>query len=67
MTYEEAIKKLEELLAMLESGKLTLEESVKIYEEAVQLSEFCSKTLDAAELKITEIRSKQEAQADADL
>lgn len=52
LRFEEAMKKLEKIVADLESGNLSLEDSLKKYEEGVRLSVFCSKRLDEAEKKI---------------
>ena len=51
-TFEQAIKRLEEIVAELEEGNLPLEESLKIYEEGVELTEFCSTKLNETEDKI---------------
>lgn len=59
MTYETAIKRLEEIVTSLESGELPLDKSLKLYEEATELSAFCKKYLDDAEGKLT-ILSKSE-------
>lgn len=54
-TYEEAILRLEEIVSLLESGNLTLEESIKLFEEGTKLSAFCYKTLNSARLKVIEL------------
>ena len=41
MTYEEAINQLQKIAEDLESGKLTLDESVKLFEKSVELSKIC--------------------------
>jgi len=51
-TFEQAIKRLEEIVAELEEGNLPLEESLKIYEEGVELTKFCSTKLNETEEKI---------------
>ena len=51
-TFEQAIKRLEEIVAELEEGNLPLEESLKIYEEGVELTKFCSSKLNETEDKI---------------
>ena len=51
-TFEQAIKRLEEIVAELEEGNLPLEESLKIYEEGVELTKFCSTKLNETEDKI---------------
>ncbi len=51
-TFEQAIKRLEEIVAILEEGNLSLDESLKIYEEGVELTGFCSAKLNETEDKI---------------
>jgi exodeoxyribonuclease VII small subunit len=51
-SFEEHLTKLEKIVAQLESGDLTLEDSVRLFEEGVQLSEACKKELEVAEGKI---------------
>lgn len=41
MTYEQAINELQKIAEELESGKLTLDESVKLFEKSVELSKLC--------------------------
>ena len=48
MTYEQAYQKLEEYTEQLESGELTLDESLKVFEKAVALIRYCGKKLDGA-------------------
>jgi len=55
MTYEQAIKRLEEIVSELEKGGKTLDESVKLFEEGAALSEFCNMALKNAEMKITKL------------
>lgn len=55
MTYEQALDKLKETVSKLESGNISLTESVKLYEEGMRLSVFCTKCLDDAKQKITDI------------
>jgi len=50
--FEDALSKLEEIVEKLESGELSLEESLAAFEEGIRLSRICSKQLDAAERKI---------------
>jgi len=51
-SFEESLKKLESIVDQLERGDLALEESLKLFEEGVGLSNFCKKELDAAEGKV---------------
>jgi len=46
------LKKLESIVDRLEKGDLSLEESLKLFEEGVELSTSCKKELDAAEGKV---------------
>lgn len=54
-SFEEALKKLEQIVSQLEDNSITLEESVNLYEEGVKLSKFCSEILDDAELRIEQV------------
>ncbi len=51
--FEAAMKELEEIVKRLESGDLSLEESLKIFEEGIALSRYCFKKLEEAEKKIS--------------
>jgi exodeoxyribonuclease VII small subunit len=51
-TFEMAYARLEEILERMNSGKVSLEDSLKLYEEADQLIAWCSKRLTDAEKKI---------------
>lgn len=51
-TFETAMKRLEQIVAELESGDLSLEKSLKKFEEGVQLSTFCTEKLDETEKKV---------------
>ncbi|HGJ63866.1 TPA: exodeoxyribonuclease VII small subunit [bacterium] len=50
--FEDALKKLENIVEQLEDGELSLEESLAIFEEGIKLSRLCSKQLDDIERKI---------------
>ena len=51
--FEELLKELEEIVKELESGKLTLEESIEKYQRGVELSNICKeKLLSAKEIII---------------
>ena len=55
ISFEEAVSKLEEIVKKLESGNISLDESIKIYQEGIILSRVCSKKLEEAEGKILSI------------
>ncbi|HEX9080172.1 MAG TPA: exodeoxyribonuclease VII small subunit [Desulfuromonadaceae bacterium] len=50
--FESALKKLEEVVKRLEGGELTLEESLKAFEEGVKQAAFCSAKLNEAEKRV---------------
>ena len=52
MHFEEAFKRLEQIVGNLESGDLSLEESMKLFEEGIGLTEACKSRLEDAEQKI---------------
>ncbi len=51
-TFEEQLTALERVVEQLERGELTLEDSVRLFEEGVRLSRACKGELDAAEGRI---------------
>lgn len=50
--FEEAIRRLEQVVKDLESGDKTLDEALALYEEGKQLSALCDRYLQQAELKL---------------
>jgi exodeoxyribonuclease VII small subunit len=50
--FEEQLTALETVVERLERGELTLDESVRLFEEGVKLSNACKKELEAAEGRI---------------
>ncbi|HGY10877.1 MAG TPA: exodeoxyribonuclease VII small subunit [Desulfobacterales bacterium] len=52
-TFEQSMKKLEQIVQELESGDLPLEEAMLKFEEGIKLSRLCSGKLDETEKKIT--------------
>ena len=50
-SFEESLKKLETIVDQLEKGDLSLEDSIKLFEEGVGLSAACKKEIDTAEGK----------------
>ncbi len=54
-SFESAMQRLEEIVSELERGQLTLEESLKIFEEGVELTKFCAAKLNEAEKKIKQL------------
>lgn len=52
MNFEEAMTTLEDIVRKLESGSVSLDESLSAFEEAVSLVKFCNEKLEAAEQKV---------------
>ncbi len=59
ITFESALKRLEEIVGYLEEGEKPLEESLKLFEDGMKLAGLCSKRLEEAERKV-EILKRQE-------
>jgi exodeoxyribonuclease VII small subunit len=62
-TIEEALRRLEAIAEKLEDPDLDLDAAVRLYEEGLRLYERCAKTLDAAELRITQLADALAKQA----
>lgn len=58
MKYEEALKRLEEIVDILEKNEISLDESLSLFEEGTKLTAFCSKKLNEAKQKIIEIEKE---------
>ena len=54
--FEALYRKLEETVEKLEKGGLSLEESITLYEEGMELAKRCQALLDGAEQRITKLR-----------
>ena len=52
-SFEKALDNLEKIVEELEDGDLTLEETIKKFEEGVKLSRLCEKKLSAAQKKVS--------------
>ena len=59
LTFEDALTKLENNVRTLEVGELSLDESLKIFEEGMKLSKLCSAKLEEAEAKIEVLLEKE--------
>ncbi len=60
LSFEDSLKRLEEISDLLESDSIGLDESIKLYEEGTKLAQECFGILDKAELKVVELKSKLE-------
>lgn len=57
LSFEAAFSELEETVQKLETGELTMEDSVTLFERGQALATHCQKQLDAAELKVEQLLS----------
>ena len=61
--FEKSLNELESVVSQLESGDISLDESVKLFEKGIKLSDDCRKTLENARHKIITLT---EAEKEAD-
>jgi len=59
-SFEQALVRLEEVVETLEAGNISLEESIKIYQEGITLSKLCSGMLEEAEGKVMAIMNRSD-------
>jgi exodeoxyribonuclease VII small subunit len=56
LAFEEALGRLDEAVAALESGKLPLEDALDLYEEGMRMAQRCQELLDRAELRVRRLQ-----------
>ena len=56
LTFEENLKKLENIVESLESGEIDLEKSVELYEKGMMLKNNCEEKLKKVEIQIKKIK-----------
>ncbi len=64
VTFEDAVKRLEEIVRHLENGDLSLQDSVCCFEEGNELIKKCSTMLDEAEQKVMLLRKGSNGEAE---
>jgi exodeoxyribonuclease VII small subunit len=62
LKFEDCLSRLEQIVSLLEAGSLSLEESLKVFEEGIGLARHCAKYLADAERRI-EILAKDDTGA----
>lgn len=67
MSFEESMDALEELVRKLENGGIGLDESLRIYEQAVVLRDHCRSVLEDGERRIRKIMETADGVVEADL
>lgn len=55
LTFEKAMKRLEEIVNSLENGTVSLDDSLKLFEEGIKLSKYCENELKNIENKAAKI------------
>ena len=58
-SFESAMQRLEEIAAALEAGDLPLEESIRLFEEGMELSQYCASRLQDAERRLKKLVRKE--------
>ena len=58
LSYEDAFNRLQKITELLENGNVTLDDSIKYYEQGILLKNFCEKKLKDAEMKIKKVLDK---------
>lgn len=64
MNFEQAMKRLEEIVSVLERGEAPLEESLALFEEGSKLLRQCTVMLDKAEQKVMKLTASGEVSFD---
>lgn len=63
MSFEEALRALEEIVRKLESGEVPLDETISLYERGEVLRKHCQTRLDAAQARIDKIVKTEDGRA----
>jgi len=58
-SFETSITELEKIVERLESGEVTLDESIELYQKGIKLSELCNSILDNAKQQIEYIKNNE--------
>ena len=56
LSFEQALARLEQIVAAMEKGDVSLDDSMKLFEEGTALIRRCGTMLDAAEQKVVRLR-----------
>ena len=62
--FEDLLRRLQEISDQLEKEDVGLDDSIKLYEEGIKLSNLCYKKLSEAELKISELKEENVLNSD---
>ena len=59
-TYEEAMARLDEIINLLENNKVSLDDSIALYQEGAELASYCDSKLKSIENQVTKIYEDQQ-------
>ena len=63
LTFEQAMTRLEQIVATLEGGRCTLDDSLKLFEEGTKLTAYCADQIKNAEQKIIKLTAVENGEA----
>ena len=64
LTFEQAMTRLEQIVATLEGGRCTLDDSLKLFEEGTKLTAYCAEQIKSAEQKIIKLTAVENGDSD---
>ena len=62
--FEKSLKELEQIVEELQNGDISLDESIKLFERGIKISNDCRKTLETARQKITSLTEEESENGD---
>ena len=65
LSFEEALEKLEEIVAKIEEGELSLNDCLAEYEKGIKLAAFCANELKAAKAKVEKLQKENDGTVQA--
>ncbi len=65
--FEKSMEELEKIVSDLESGTLTLDQSIEAFERGIELSRLCQKRLEASEERVKKLLEKSDGEFDLKL
>ena len=60
LSFEQSLARLEQIVQAMESGKITLDESLSLFQEGTELIRNCEKLLDQAELRVSKVVAEED-------
>lgn len=62
--FEKSLDELENIVEQLQNGDISLDESIKLFERGMELTNLCRKTLETARQKITTLTEEEQKNGD---